>query len=371
MQKTKHIFMAVLGTSPAIITEALYYYTNPYYKKKINFDEIVIFTTSKGKDVVCNTLFKKNIIHKMEEDLELKKGYFNFSEKNIIVYKNERGKELKDIRNEEESLIAVNTMFDVMKKYTKINESKIIATIAGGRKSMASMMTTSFQMLSRQQDELIHIMASDENMFNHDWFYPSNPKSKNEKLDISLLPILKIGRFLPLSFEKSSYLDTLKKMQDYITDNTPISELIIEKGIFRSGKEEFSLPAVRASYLRYLIEKRANAKCDNKCEGCKKCFASMDELEEELGGKILEQHIQISGKWNGNVQEVIQNRKNGVRDILQNKTNIRSDLSRIRTQLQKELISLSFKNTVNLKDFRIEGIKFYGVTMPKNIIRFI
>ena len=70
MKNKKNIFMAVLGISPTILTEALYYYTNPYYKQDIKFDDIIIFTTSKGRDVICeNNLFKKNIIHKMEDDL--------------------------------------------------------------------------------------------------------------------------------------------------------------------------------------------------------------------------------------------------------------------------------------------------------------
>ena len=126
--------MAVLGISPAILTEALYYYTNPYYKQDIKFDDIIIFTTSKGRDVICDNLFKKNIIHKMEDDLGLDRGYFKLTEDNIVVYKNDSGKEIEDIRTESDSLIAVETIFSIMKKFTQKNNTKIIATIAGGRK---------------------------------------------------------------------------------------------------------------------------------------------------------------------------------------------------------------------------------------------
>ena len=258
MSKTKNIFMAVLGISPAIITEALYYYTT-ILQKNIKFDDIVIFTTSKGRDIICEKLFDQGILAKMEKDLSLTENYFNFSEDNIIVYKNEFNEEINDIRTENESLIAVDTIFNIMKKYTQNNNSKIIATIAGGRKTMGSMMSTSFQMLAREQDELIHIMAMIKICLMINGTI-QEMKSKTEKLDISLLPVLKIGQFLPITIEKDSYQETLEKMQNYISDFTPINELIIDKGEFISNAESFKLSPVRASLLRYLIEKRLNSK---------------------------------------------------------------------------------------------------------------
>ena len=232
---------------------------------------------------------------------------------------------------------------------------------------MTSMMTTSFQMLSRKQDELIHIMASDENMFNNQWFYPSNPKSESEKLDVATLPILKIGQFLPVTIEKDSYQETLEKMQNYISDYTPINELVINKGIFHSNTEHIKLSPVRGSLLRYLLEKRKESDCENKCRGCNKCFVSMNEFSEQYPNRIFEHHIAISGKMNGHIDNIKEIRK-GVVDTYSVQSNIRSDLSRIKSDIKRMPITNNFKNSIIFTTIRENGTKYYGVPIPKKIL---
>ena len=52
------IFLAVIGVTPQVLTECLYYYYSPYYKQNRSFDRIKVFTTLVGKEKLVESLFK-------------------------------------------------------------------------------------------------------------------------------------------------------------------------------------------------------------------------------------------------------------------------------------------------------------------------
>ena len=59
-KKYNNIFLGVVGLTPQIITECIYYYYHPYYKKNRHFDRIKVFTSEIGKEKIINTILKIN-----------------------------------------------------------------------------------------------------------------------------------------------------------------------------------------------------------------------------------------------------------------------------------------------------------------------
>jgi CRISPR-associated protein (TIGR02584 family) len=56
----KKILVAVLGNTPAILTEAIYYYAKRYplhNEDPIVFDEVHVFTTTEGRTSIRDELF--------------------------------------------------------------------------------------------------------------------------------------------------------------------------------------------------------------------------------------------------------------------------------------------------------------------------
>ena len=72
---------------------------------------------------------------------------------------------------------------------------------------------------------------------------------------------------------------------------------------------------------------------------------------------------------NGHIDNIKDLRK-GFADTFSIQTNIRSDLSRIKSDIKRKGISNNFKNSITFTTKRIDGTKYYGINIPKNIIRF-
>ncbi|MBI5375399.1 MAG: hypothetical protein HZA77_08185 [Candidatus Schekmanbacteria bacterium] len=72
MKKTgyKETFIFIIGTTPQIITETIYYLgvvNNPH----ITPDEIFIITTETGRNIVKSSLLAKGILKKLEDEYSL------------------------------------------------------------------------------------------------------------------------------------------------------------------------------------------------------------------------------------------------------------------------------------------------------------
>ncbi len=369
--------MMTIGTSPQVLTEMLFYHTHSFYRNQKTFDEILVFTTKEGKIEIIKNLFERNILNKMEKELKINSGGYNFSKKDIITIKDTKGVEINDARLSSDNMNSMNVIFDVMKKYTNDNTCDITASIAGGRKSMSAMMSLSFQMLGRENDELLHIIAPNEKMYdgllNNDpnkWYYPKNPKNKDEQLDVSIVPTLKIGNFLPISNE-GSFEQILHKYQNFLIDKAPLESLTIKYNIFSSGDESFKIQPMYASYLRYFIKNRINANCLESCDGCEECFVSFEDIMFASQNEILNEHEEISGDNNQHYllkkEKILQyDPKNTSLSELELgelglKARNRQDISRLRKAYNKINISPKFKDTLMIRDKRIDGTKYIGL----------
>lgn len=384
MKNKKEILIGTLGTSPAIITELLYYYSHPYYKNVRNFDKIIFFTTKKGKEVAHRELFENNIINKLHNDLNLKQKAFNLTKEDIIFIKDNKGSEIEDTRINSDSFELMNEIFETMKKYSNDSNWRITATIAGGRKNMSTMMSTSFQMLARKEDELIHIIAPDDLMYNNEisWFYPSKASDPKQKLDVSIVPTLKIGSLLPFKTE-DSFIELFDKMQTYLFDQSPLSQLNIKKNTFSANEESFTLQPMHASYLRYFILKRLNSDCKSTCNGCKDCLADFLTLAAASQCEILKEHKIISGEENQHyklkreknlqydINDIDQPEAGYGRDALKSRN--RQDIARLRKEFSKLNISQKFKKTLEIKTCKVDGDWHIGVnlmSMNKKTVSF-
>ena len=158
------IFIAVAGRTPQIITECIYYYYHEHYSIKRKFDRIKIFTTTKVYENLIYTLFDNGKLNDLKKTLQITDNSIPFEKSDIILFKDSNGKPLEDLKTTQSADYATNILYEEIKRWTKIDNTRITATIAGGRKSMAASMALAFQLYAREHDELIHIMSSDNKM---------------------------------------------------------------------------------------------------------------------------------------------------------------------------------------------------------------
>ena len=377
----KELFLSVLGITPQVLTECLYYYYSPHYQQNRHFNQILVFTSAAGKTKIIDTIIRDNKIRKIEKVLNLQKGTIPFSKEDIIVFTDKKGNEIDDLRTTEDSLYSMNILFEKIMEFTNDPKIRITATLAGGRKTMSSMMAMAFQLYGREQDELIHIMTSDKIMFPEtpedkekykNWFFPENPDDLDEKLEVTRVPILKVGRYLGKSLNLPA-MDLMEKIQKELVDNSPISELKIYGNIFKSGDEILKLSPSEATVLRYLIRKRIEASCEFDCSGCQQCFTTRFDLQNDFYDGFMEERILAAGEYSEQIvrmrEEIKKPSKNQDEENYQKISQYKSKLSKKVVQAD---ISIKFKNAITICEKTLNpkytDENWFGVAINPNVV---
>jgi CRISPR-associated protein (TIGR02584 family) len=169
--KPRTILVAVAGGSPAIITETLWALAKR--ADPVNVDEVRVLTTAKGQAAILNSLLSptdgkfKSCLKELEVTHPIK-----FLEKTIFVFKNGKGGELNDIRTDEDNQLAADQICGFIREWTK-EDSRLICSAAGGRKTMSIYLTIAMMLYGRADDRLFHVLVNPEEFEScRDFFHP-------------------------------------------------------------------------------------------------------------------------------------------------------------------------------------------------------
>ena len=225
----KDILLISSGLSPQIITETLCYYATE--STPILFDEIHVITGTTGKKLIMeNLLGGDGYYDKFLNDYELDKKLIKFSEENIHVLIDSNGNPMDDLLTINQNKAAINQIFELVDYLTQDENSRLITSIAGGRKTMSVIVGQAMQFYAREQDIIIHVVI-DEKLLRNDFYYPTPYKKiveiNGEKIDYSKvklhldeLPFIRLRSIVgPLITENdnSSLLDLVSEAQSQIS----------------------------------------------------------------------------------------------------------------------------------------------------------
>lgn len=238
----KCIFLSVSGQTPQIITETL-------FKLRQEAREIVdmyVVTTTTGKNNILRNLLGvdqsgsttgKNIFIEMSRE----HGWtdITLNQDNILVFTDNGDRYLDDIRTDEDERIAADflfkTVYDLEQKYPDI---PIVASIAGGRKTMSYLMGTVMSILGRKDDELTHVLVDpryetiDVQKSGGQFYYPSrNPKTYYTRqmgtipsqeidgstavIELSYIPYIRMNHFLKESKQWKKLMSSKRSSDIY------------------------------------------------------------------------------------------------------------------------------------------------------------
>ena len=220
----KNILLAALGTTPQIITESLYYLM---VAQKIPIHEIHLITTTTGKKKAEGHLYQNG-----EGPFYQFCKEYGFSSTEITIkyhlIENQKGEPLPDIRTPEENQAAADYFLRVVRELTSRAETRMFATIAGGRKTMSAYLYFTMQLLGRKQDTLYHVLVHPESIeSNPAFFYPRKDREimefqdKNKKpfsvpvkeirIDMAEIPFVRMRRIL-----KEGLIDSIDRFSELI-----------------------------------------------------------------------------------------------------------------------------------------------------------
>jgi len=368
----KDVFLAVMGTSPAVLTECMFYYYSDHYNQLRSFSEIKVLTTSIGKQYLVDSLFTQGRWSELESSLGLVAGTIPFEESDILVFENlDTGEEVADLLSSADNEAASYLINTWVKHFTDQDDYRLTATVAGGRKTQSALMALAFQLYGRQQDELIHVIVSDQLMANKDWFFPSDPTDSEQKLSVSDVPILRVGRYLSRNTNQSPD-ELAREIQESLLAAQPIEEILIEKNYFTLAGVKFRITPREASYYRYLLKRRLNAPCTNECQGCSDCCADRQTLLRDSRTLVLEEHALISNNG-GHYHRTRENRLNTRDDMLIN--SIWEEISRLGSAIRSsDLHPIRREDIAPQKLYLTPGDRrevSYGVIVDPSKIHFL
>jgi CRISPR-associated protein (TIGR02584 family) len=187
-QDTQAVLLAVTGMSPAILTETVWAlaHENP----PIIADEVVAITTVGGREAIATQLQtplqefgRKSVWQALRDDV-LGAGAESDERLTLRVVVIERPQpatggttELTDIRNRQENLSAADFILSQVRHYSDAKDRRIIASLAGGRKTMGALLHAALSHLGRPQDRLTHILVNEpfDGGLTPAFFYPTQP----------------------------------------------------------------------------------------------------------------------------------------------------------------------------------------------------
>ena len=188
----KNILLISSGLSPQVITESLYYFNHS--KNPIKIDEVHVITDSIGSKLIKNNLFTgPGWFHQYLKDYEIDKNAITFNMGNVHILLDQNGIPLKDLLTVEDNSAAVSQIFNIVEKLTEDSNNRIIANIAGGRKTMSVILGQAMQFYANQHDLLTHVIIEEKYLRLIDFFYPPpNEIEKNingKNVDLSKIKI--------------------------------------------------------------------------------------------------------------------------------------------------------------------------------------
>ncbi|MFN3531870.1 MAG: CRISPR-associated ring nuclease Csm6 [Candidatus Brocadia sp.] len=164
----KDVLICVAGATPQIVTETIYALSKnipPVFVK-----ELYIITTSRGKQLIADTLLSQGMLKRLITEYKL--PGISFNEDCLIVIKTSHGVPLQDIRDNEENEAAGDIITGFIREKARDATIRLHCSIAGGRKTMGFYLGGALQLFGRPWDKLYHVLVSPEFEGNPDFFYP-------------------------------------------------------------------------------------------------------------------------------------------------------------------------------------------------------
>jgi len=186
--KSEIILLAVTGMSPAVLTETIWALAreNP----PVIPDRVVVITTTEGSQRLQKALFAsqpqfngqrpfdslREQLEKLGQDVSGRLRY----EERILRRWNERHHEyelLPDIRDRSDNEAAADFIIEQVRSFAEADDTQIVATIAGGRKTMGALLYACMTVLGREHDRLTHVLVNEpyETGLTDGFLFPDQP----------------------------------------------------------------------------------------------------------------------------------------------------------------------------------------------------
>lgn len=196
----KHILLAVVGKTPRVVSNTLWALAmgTPH----VRVDEAHLVTTANSLSNAEALDGPDGAISRLYRDLayEPPKVF-------IHVFVDCNDAPLQDIRTAADSVAFSRGIADLARRLTMDPDAALIASIAGGRKSMGFLLGQAMTLFARSQDRLTHVLLGPDYQPEDDEWYPAPTGSKTTDVDLSDVLFVRLRGRLTAQELRESVLD--------------------------------------------------------------------------------------------------------------------------------------------------------------------
>ncbi|MCS1410355.1 MAG: hypothetical protein M2R45_03547 [Verrucomicrobia subdivision 3 bacterium] len=185
------VLLAVIGASPAVLTETVWALC--LRPEPIVPDRVVTVTTTVGRRKLIGCLLKplarfngrtpwetlREALAAKGTNVAGKLRFGNTSEdiRTIIGLDPASGlsTELEDIRVPDDNVTAANYLLSQVRSVTANPDIRLVASLAGGRKTMGALLYACMTLSAREQDMLTHVLVGEPYERLADFYFPEQP----------------------------------------------------------------------------------------------------------------------------------------------------------------------------------------------------
>ena len=303
------VLIATMGSSPAVLTETVW--ALAHAKKPVIPDEIVVLSAKNSVDKMKRDLLEGcepiwgRLLSALKKDKISIDGKLVFGSMSIHVIPDAQKNELWDLRSSEDNLLAADFMMQEIRKYSESPDTEIIASIAGGRKTMSALLLSCMTLLGREEDKVLHVLLPEELEGGAEppFYFPqkgvvhvskrTGKKYKGDKLRSELfeVPFVRMRGWYREKFKTNppTYLSLVKKVQQLSPPAAVYQKLEIDfdgSGYVRVLPERVDIKLSAPAFLLMVLIAKGIPK-----------DAIGNELYR-LKGVLAEADFPMSVKWN-------------------------------------------------------------------------
>ncbi|MGA2656594.1 MAG: CRISPR-associated ring nuclease Csm6 [Verrucomicrobiota bacterium] len=190
------VLLAVSGMSPAILTETVWALANPGAgQQPVVPDEVVVLTTLRGAEDLRDALLspkpdwdgrivwdclREAVLGKVRGDGRgrRKENLLQLAAPRVIELPDpERGvkRPAIDLRSAADNAAAADFILEEVRRLAENPDTRIVASLAGGRKTMGALLYAAMSLLGRETDRVTHVLVNEPFDTCRGFFYPGQP----------------------------------------------------------------------------------------------------------------------------------------------------------------------------------------------------
>ncbi len=263
--------------SPAVITETVW--ALAHEEQPTIPHTVIALTTRRGAQKIQEMLFDgggwKSLVGALASEGLMRPGHLRFGPSSDLLrlLPDAAGQSnLEDIDTPGDSMAAADFMLRTVREFTEDDTTRVILSLAGGRKTMSALMMSCATLLGRPQDRVCHVLVNppyDSPLLDPPFLFPApdavhrlqgvHYRADAASLRLADIPFVRVRDWYRDKFSGTppSYDMLVNRVQHALARGpAPQVEVDLSSSVFMVGEEPLSLSASEAAVFAALLRRR-------------------------------------------------------------------------------------------------------------------